>query len=252
MAYEARGEGTLIIRKKYFGEVIEALKDSFSLNSPRLYANQDWSSIWASDIKSVFDAFGFELSFDDEGNAASVRFPQGAILDVEQFLDAISPWAEDGSEIVFTGEDRAEWRWPKVEKTESDIGEIDSADWWFVLDLDYADELKQDIIQWVQQNGYAIDLNPEDDIQEIVRALDIGEPDVQEEESGEVLSVERDDVENDELNFPIIELLKVLAPYVINGRSSCKVYTDEAPFEYKVTFDGTEMEFVEIEPDEDW
>ena len=62
-----------------------------------------------STMEEILEALGFELDMYG-GELCSVNYDSKTGSE-EHFLRAIAPWVEDGSFIVWRGEDGAMWRW---------------------------------------------------------------------------------------------------------------------------------------------
>ena len=97
MGYYANGGGQLNIRQENFQNIIDACKEKF-----------DWMG-GCTNIEKVFDAWGFEVDFQD-GNIFWAWYPEEKYSSTDDFFEAIAPYVDNNSMLDFTGEDGAMWR----------------------------------------------------------------------------------------------------------------------------------------------
>ena len=62
-------------------------------------------------IKDVFDAWRWEIMFDETGNINDILFQGEKLGDDEVFFQTIAPYVKDGSHIEMSGEEDAIWQW---------------------------------------------------------------------------------------------------------------------------------------------
>lgn len=74
------------------------------------WTKKDWF-VGLKTLDEVFDAWRWELRWNDDGDIVDICFTGEKLGDDLPFLDAIAPFVVDGSYIEMQGEDGALWRW---------------------------------------------------------------------------------------------------------------------------------------------
>ncbi|MBR6965631.1 MAG: hypothetical protein IKH81_00915 [Clostridia bacterium] len=225
MSYEARGEGSLIIKKESFDKLTQAVLSHLGGSAPE-------------SIEDLFENHGFEIEFDNEGNISGAEFPMAAARMATSFLDVIEPYIEEGTEMEFEAEDGDCWTWP-TKKTDEDGIKPYEAGFEIFFNIEDFEEIKSSIIEWINEKGYELPVSEEADISTLFTALGFPEVTVNDDDTFFLFA---EDVSCEQLAFPYLEFLKVIGSYASSEDLGYIDTEDEGRMNVTYGYDG-ELEF---------
>lgn len=142
MGYNIRMlEGCFKMKKENFEDALKALKSIFVPENMTCFDETEegirphfaWVTteyvLASQTLDEALNHVSFCVKHDDNGDICNIDFTSYKYGDEEKFLRAIAPYVEDGSYLLFEGEDKATWRWVfnngKLRKISQDSGESD-------------------------------------------------------------------------------------------------------------------------------
>jgi len=72
---------------------------------------EDDDLIQVRTIDEAFSRFGFNVTYDKDGNVVDIFFEYGKLTSQDEFLFEIAPFVKSGSYLQMIGEDNEMWRW---------------------------------------------------------------------------------------------------------------------------------------------
>ena len=199
MSYEAKGKGSLIIKKESFDELVKSVVEKSGGSKPER-------------INELFEDHGFNITLDNDGNIAKAVFPMASTRMATSFLDIIEPFIEEGTELAFEAEDGECWTWPERKGQEEGM-EIFEAGLQTFFNVDDFEAIRSDILEWLQTKKYNVSVSEEDDIPTLFTALGFNEPSVDDDQ----FFMGDEEIDCSQLGFPYIEFLKIVGPYASSG-----------------------------------
>jgi len=125
MGYMEQMNANFFISKDNFPHVLEAIKELAS--HPEWMSGGSWedgkceekwycwvdtnSFLNAETVEKAMIEWGWEVSYDNEGNIDSIISVGEKLGDDDILMSAIAPWVRENSYIQMLGEDNKMWRW---------------------------------------------------------------------------------------------------------------------------------------------
>ena len=223
MSYEARGEGSLIIKKESFDKLTQAVLSHLGGSAPE-------------SIEDLFESHGFEIKFDNEGNISGAEFPMAAARMATSFLDVIEPYVEEGTEMEFEAEDGDCWTWPA--KTEDEIEDsLQDASFAGCFNIDAFDDIKEDFFNLFGEKDNNPGVGEDDDIPTFFAAFGLSEPSMDDEQ----FTWEDEDIDLSSFKISYMSFLRIMGPYDTMG-SLGHIIDDEGWKNVSYGYDGLEFE----------
>ncbi len=223
MSYEARGEGSLIIKKESFDKLTQAVLSHLGGSAPE-------------SIEDLFENHGFEIEFDNEGNISGAEFPMAAARMATSFLDVIEPYVEEGTKMEFEAEDGDYWTWPA--KTADEIEDsLQDASFAGCFNIDAFDDIKEDFFNLFGEKDNNPGVGEDDDIPTFFAAFGLSEPSMDDEQ----FTWEDEDIDLGSFKISYMDFLRIMGPYDTMG-SLGHIIDDEGWKNVSYGYDGLEFE----------